>query len=58
MKMLRLVSLASCASPDEVLDQPTHVGEVEVTAETVQSALHAFMAVVVHSSHDLLQQRR
>jgi hypothetical protein len=56
--MLRLEALARRAGADEVLDDATHVGKVEVTPESVESALHALMSIPVHRGHDLQQEWR
>jgi hypothetical protein len=54
--MLGVVVLAGSTHVDEVLYQAAHVGEVEVAAKVVYSALHTLMAVLVYSGQDLLQQ--
>jgi hypothetical protein len=56
VKMLGVVVLAGSTHVDEVLYQAAHVGEVEVAAKAVYSALHTLMAVLVYSGQDLLQQ--
>lgn len=56
--MLRLVALACGARADEVLDDGPHAGEVIIPTQPMESALYAFMTVVVHDSEELLQQGR
>jgi len=58
VQVLRLVPLTSCTGPHEVLHLPPHVGEVEVAAEPVQSAVDALVAVIMYRGHDLLQEGR
>jgi hypothetical protein len=35
-----------------------HVREVEITAKSVQSALHPIMVVLIDGNHDLLEERQ
>jgi len=56
--VLSLGALGRGAGLYEVLDVAAHVGEVEVAAQAMESALNPFMAVVMDRSHDLIQHRR
>jgi len=56
--VFRLVALTGSALADEVLDDAPEVGGVEVTAQPVQRALDALVAVLMYSGDDLGQQRR
>jgi hypothetical protein len=47
VEVLGLMPLACVARADEVLNHSTHVWEVEVAAESVQSALHQKMAITL-----------
>ena len=56
--MFRLVALTGSALADEVLDDAPEVGGVEVTAQPMQRALDALVAVLMDRGNDLCQQRR
>jgi hypothetical protein len=56
--MFGLEPLASRARPHEILHLASHVGEVEIPAQAVKSAVYALVPVVMDGSHDLLQQGR
>jgi hypothetical protein len=56
--VLRFVPLACGAGAHKILNDATHVGEVKVSAKTMQGALHPFVVVLMYCRHQLLQERR
>jgi hypothetical protein len=56
MQLLRLVALARATLADKVLDHLLHVRKMKIAPESVESALHPFMALFMHGSQDLLQE--
>jgi len=58
MQVFGLVALACRASPHVVLDHRPQPWRVEVTAQPVECALDALVAVVMHPGEHLVEERR
>ena len=58
MQVFGLVALACRASPHVVLDHRPQPWRVEVTAQPVECALDALVAVVMHPGEHLVEEQR
>jgi hypothetical protein len=52
--VLRLVALARDTFANKVLYHLLHVRRMEITPESVESAMYPFMALFVHNPQDLV----